>query len=177
MSQEAAEQLAEELGIIETMLPPDSPATRRIAIRSMFASLEALSSAIMSSALRQLAPPAEPTTCEARHQYFLEVCALSDIAYEIDQSGDLKIQPPRIRFQNRILFALKMRAKASGVTLEPKQVAGWSDFLDAVKIRNRVVHPGSESDIVVSEDDYQTVVKGAQWFVRCNHRACGGTTF
>ena len=177
MSKETTRQLAEELQLIEERLPPDDPATRRIAIRSMFASVEALASAVMSSALRQLPPPATRASHEERHRYFLEACALSDISYEINDSGDLEIRPPRMRFQNRVIFALIMRAKASGITLKPKQVPGWPDFLVAVKIRNRVTHPKSESDLSLSKSDYAMAVKGLQWVVLCNHRACGGTAF
>ena len=150
------------LSVIENTLPPNDPATRRIAIRSMFASVEALASAVMSSALLQFPPPSAQATHEDRHRYFLEVCALSEIAYEIDDHGDLKIQSPRMRFKSRVLFALKMRAKSSGINLEPKLIPGWSEFLEATKIRNRVTHPHADYDIAVSKDDYEIVVKGLQ---------------
>lgn len=177
MSKVLLEQLSEELGLIEEHLPPEDPATRRVAIRSMFASVEALASALMSSTLTQLPLPDPRVSHEERHQYFLEACALSNISYRINDKGDLKIEPPRIRFQNRVLFALSMRAKASRVDLQPRQVPGWPDFLEATKIRNRITHPGSEDDLAVSKVDYDTVVKGLQWVIRCNHRACGGLKF
>lgn len=177
MSKAAVERLVDELRLIEEKLPSENPATRRIAIRSMYSSLEALASAIMSSAIIQFPEPSPNAPHAERHQYFLEICALSDISYRIDNNGNLKIESPKLRFRNRLLFALSMRAKASGIDLNLKQVPGWEDFVQATKIRNRVTHPRSEAELTVSKEDYDTAVKGLQWVIRCNHRACGGQDF
>lgn len=61
-----------------------------------------------------------------------------------------------------------MLAKSSHVELDRKQVPGWADFQEGIKTRNRIVHPRSVEDVVVTEADYQTAVKAFQWVVRCN---------
>lgn len=174
---EAAVLLADELKIIEDLLPPDNVATRRIAIRSMFASIEALLSDINSKVVRKLPPPEGDAKHEDMHQYFLELCALSNISYRIDEKGVLKIEQPKSGFQNGVLFSLKLCAKSNGIDLNPRNIQGWDDFKSAVAIRNRLTHPKTKTDLFASRQDYDTAVKAMQWFVRCNHRACGGTTF
>ena len=174
---ESTHLLIDELRIIEELLPPDNVATRRIAIRSIFASIEALVSDITLKVVRRLPPPKDDAKHEDKHQYFLELCALSNISYRIDEKGVLKVEPPKIRFQNRVLFSLNLWARSNGVKLDPRKIEGWSDFKSAIAIRNRLTHPKTNTDLSVSKQDYDTAIKATQWFVRCNHRACGGKTF
>ena len=169
----ATSEVANELRIIEELLPPDNVATRRIAIRSLFASLEALASEVNSKLARRLPPP-KGAKHEEMHQYFLELCALSDMSYQVNESGVLKVEAPRIRIKNRILFMLNICARSNGVDLNPRDIRGWSDFMPALKIRNRITHPKTKTDLLVSKEDYDTVVKATRWFVLCFHRACGG---
>lgn len=178
LTYQALEELSRELNIIEELGDNDDASIRRIIIRSAFASIEALTSAIMSTALPALTDTAltdpkaanDPTT-------FLEIVALSDMSYSIDDRGSLKIEPLRAPLRNRLLFALAMLAKSNGVNLKPNQVSGWNDFLKAIKIRDRITHPSDLDDLSVSKEDYQIVITALQWAVRCHHRACGGTIF
>lgn len=174
---EATTTMAEELKMIEDKIPPTNAASRRIAIRSAFSSIEILLSEISATLIRIVRPPVDSAPHEEKHRHFLELCALSDISYEIRQNGTLVIKAPRIQFENRVLFVLNVLDRTIGRQTRPKKIDGWQEFQDAIKIRNRITHPKTKDDLAVSQGDYETVIKGVQWFVRCHHRACGGHRF
>ena len=87
--------MEEELRIIEDKMPPTNAVSRRIAIRSIFSSIEILLSEISAKLVSMVRPPADVAPHEEKHRYFLELCALSEISYEIRQNGKLVIKPPR----------------------------------------------------------------------------------
>ena len=174
---QATTLMVEELEIIEENIPPTNAVSRRIAIRSMFSSIEILLSEISAKLVSMVRPPADVAPHEEKHRYFLELCALSEISYEIRQNGKLVIKPPRIPFKNRVLFVLELIDRTVGGQTRLKEIDGWKEFHDAIKIRNRVTHPKTKDDLSVSQEDYDTVIKGLQWFVRCHHRACGGRRY
>ena len=169
--------MAEELEIIEDKIPPTNAVSRRIAIRSIFSSIEILLSEISAKLVSMVRPPADGAPHEDKHRYFLELCALSDISYEIRQNGKLVIKPPRIPFKNRVLFVLDVLDRTIGRQTKPKEVEGWKEFQDAIKIRDCITHPKTKDHLSVSREDYDTVIKGLQWFVRCHHRASGGSRY
>ena len=169
--------MAEELEIIEDKIPPTNAVSRRIAIRSMISSIEILLSEISAKLISMVRPPADGAPHDERHRYFFELCALSNISYEIKQNGKLVIKTPRIRFENRVMFVIKLLDRTVGGQTRLKEIDGWKEFHDAIEIRNRVTHPKTKDDLSVSQEDYDTVIKGLQWFVRCHHRACGGRRY
>ena len=165
-----------ELEAIEASIPLTNSRGRRIAIRSVFGAIEILVSEIANNLVDKL-PEADITIHEERHRWFFELCALSNMSYKIDDKGQLRIEQPMTPLRNRALFALNMCARTTGIGIDPRQVEGWNDFLQAVKIRNRVTHPKSEADLKVSSQEYDTAVGALKWFVRCHHRACGGKEY
>lgn len=171
-----SEKLAQELKLIEESVSLQNPEGRRIAIRSAFAGLEVLVSEISTGLLNKL-PPADLESHEQRHQWFLELCALSNISYSINDKGQLQQEPPKTPLKQRALFALNMCARVTKTQIEPKKDPGWEHFTRAIQIRNQITHPKNESDLNVSKDEYSTVVKAIQWFVLYHHRACGGQKY
>ena len=169
--------MVEELKIIEDRIPPTDDVSRRIAIRSIFSSIEILLSDVSAFLVRRLPPPADSAPHEGKQRYFLELCALSDITYEIKQNGKLAIKPRRIQFKNRVLFVLNMLDKTIGGSVRPTGIEGWQQFQDAVKIRDRITHPKTKGDLSVSQEDYHTALKALRWFTQCHHRACGGSRY
>ena len=174
---EATTMMAEELKTIEDNLPHSDAVSRRIAIRSIFSSIEILLSEVSANLISIVPPPTDGAPHEEKHRYFLELCALSEISYEIRENGKLVIKPPRIPFKNRVLFVLELMDRTVGGQTRPKEIDGWKEFHDAIEIRNRVTHPKTKDDLSVSQEDYDSVIKGLQWFVRCHHRATGGTDY
>ena len=173
----ATAMMAEELKIIEDKIPPTNAVSRRIAIRSLFSSIEILLSEISANLVSRVRPPADGAPHEEKHRYFLELCALSDISYEIKQNGMLVIKNPRVQFERRVLFVLSVLDRTIKRQTKLTKIEGWQEFQDAIKTRNRITHPKTKDDLSVSQEDYDTVIRGFQWFVRCHHRACGGRRY
>ena len=172
MAMIASENLAQELNLIEDSVSLSQPEGRRIAVRSVFAAVEILVAEISVNLVDKV-PPSDGASHEERHRWFLELCALSNISHRINDKGQVQLEKPNTPLRNRALFALNMCARATGTNLSPRSEEGWSDFLHATKIRNRITHPKNQDDLDVTSRDYDTVVKGFQWFVRCHHRATG----
>ena len=102
MSTDAPTQLAEELKTIEGQIEKNigDPIWQRILIRSAFASIEALVSAMMHAARPGIA---EMSTCaasthEEKHRLFFEVCALSDMSYYIKDNGHIDLRSLKADF-------------------------------------------------------------------------------
>ena len=113
--------MEEELKIIEDKLPPTNAVSRRISIRSIFSSIEILLSEISDNLISIVRPPEDVAPHEEKHRYFLQLCALSEISYEIKQNGKLVIKPPRIPFKNRVLFVLELIDRTAGGQTRPKR--------------------------------------------------------
>lgn len=181
MTKEAVGILREELKMLEDLFDdmPKTSAQKRVLIRSMFASIEALTSAMMDVALPCIASKAlgNSNSHEERHKLFFEICALSDLSYQISNSGELKLTPNKTNFKSKVLFAVKSLAKSNEIDLNPKSIEGWSSFTPSTKIRNRVTHPNSKEDLDVTQEDYEITLSALQWVVRCNHKASGGNDY
>ena len=172
----ASENLVREMKLIEDSVSLSEPEGRRIAIRSVFAAVEMLVAEISANLVHKL-PPADWESHEERHRWFLELCALSNISYRINDQGQAQLGQPNTPLRNRALFALNMCARVTGTDLSPRSDEGWNEFLHATRIRNRITHPKDQDDLDVSAQEYDTVVKALQWFVRCHHRASGRTSY
>jgi hypothetical protein len=181
MPKQALEELTRKLQAIEEHWPDgsDDPIQRRIAIRSSFAAVESLAAAMMATALPAISQMAVTSTAsdEDRNTMFFQVCALSDLSYQITNFGEIKIQQARTGLKNKTLFAINMLAKSNGVQITPKEIQGWTDFKKAIDLRNRITHPKNADDLAVSQEEYDSAIKGLQWIVRCKHRACGGNHY
>ena len=169
-------RVAEELKLIEDLISLSQTDGRRIAIRSVFSALEILVAELCTHLLDKL-PPADLKDHEERHKWFLELCALSNISYRIDDNGHLQLERPNISLKHRTLFALNMTARVTGSDISPKQDEGWKQFVQATKIRNRITHPKTQDDLEVSKQEYATVVEALQWLARFYHRAVGGSQY
>ena len=168
----ASENFVREIKLIEDSVSLSEPEGRRIAIRSVFAAVEILVADISANLVDKL-PPADIESHDKKHKWFLELCALSNISYRINDKGQVQVEQPNTPLRNRALFALNMCARVTGTDLSPRSEEGWNEFLRATSIRNRITHPKDQTDLDVSAQEYDTVVKAFQWFVWCHHRAAG----
>ena len=169
--------MLKELELVEKMFPPNDDASRRIVIRSAFATIEILLADISANLVKKIPLIVAGFSHKDQHRHFMELCALSHISYDIKQNGELMIRNPRFPFENRVMFVLEHLNKITGSQITPRKMDGWEEFKSAIKIRNRITHPKTKDDLVVPKEDYDIVTKAAQWFVRCHHRVCGGEEY
>ena len=136
MEMEVSENFVQEMRVIENSISLSRPEGRRIAIRSVLAAIEILVSEISENLADKL-PPADLKSHEARHRWFLELCALSNISYRINDKGEVQVEQPHTPLRNRALFALNMCSRVTDTCLSPRNEEGWNEFLHATEIRNR----------------------------------------
>ncbi len=95
------------------------------------------------------------------------LCAADDISYKIDDNGLIVLDKLKVSLKDRLLFSIRLLFESRNVTINPKTINGWSEFIKAVKIKDRVTHPKSLSDLAVTMEDYQTVKMSLAWVVNC----------
>lgn len=86
--------------------------------------------------------------------------------YSLNQKGEArKLEKKRfIPFENNVKFAFKMFARAfnSNYSLSLGD-GGWDALRDALKIRHRLTHPKFISQLDISDQELQGIIKGGFW--------------
>jgi hypothetical protein len=90
---------------------------------------------------------------------------LSELEYRLNDKGELKERNVSESQKPMILFTLKQFPKVHGATFSPNTSdSGWDSLGKFIKIRNRVTHPKSKEDLVLTQDEWREVNKGIDWF-------------
>lgn len=135
-----------------------SQLSRRNYVRSAFAAIEGLTWTLKLAAVR----------VEQRGRVAFtpgELALLTEMSYELDEKGNVSQRPARLSLKSNIRFAMSAFAKANGVTFDLR-VGGdkWEAFTQAIKIRDRLVHPKSIRDIRVSDEEFTVMEKAIEWW-------------
>ena len=153
-------ELAREIGAVLKGTERDklSQPERRIYVRSTFATIEAWIYVMKQMALRMHPDPKCRTISEAERTFAQEH------EYRLTDSGDVETRRTKISLEANLRFGFKLLAKAGSVSSE-LDVSGseWQSFRRAIKIRDRITHPKSISDLNISDEDYNDVSKGFGW--------------
>jgi hypothetical protein len=83
------------------------------------------------------------------------------------EEADILADRKRAKFSKRVRCAIDAYAAASRVPSRlDTNAAGWQALTTASLVRDRIVHPKTPADCVVSDTDLQTTRAGATWFVK-----------
>jgi hypothetical protein len=95
-----------------------------------------------------------------------EVLLLREEAYEIRESGDLKLKGDRfVPIKTNLKFLPRACSKAFEIPFEiDTSGSGWRALDQAFQIRNRLVHPKALRDMHVTDDELATVGVAQTWF-------------
>ena len=89
---------------------------------------------------------------------------LEDLSFRLSDTGELKRSDRNdLPLAKHFAYSIRTLAEFANVEGDPFSVDGWNCFKKAVKIRNRITHPKTDSDAVISEEDLNTVNKGINW--------------
>jgi hypothetical protein len=153
-------ELTKELGAVLKGKHKDnlSQPERRMYVRSTFATIEAWIYVMKQMALRMHPDPKCPTISEAERAFAQEH------EYRLTDSGDVETRRAKISLETNLRFGFKLLAKAGSIPSE-LNVSGsdWQSFRRAIKIRDRITHPKSVSDLNISDEDYNDVSDGFGW--------------
>lgn len=96
---------------------------------------------------------------------FAEVALLKEETFELDNKGDIRSQAKFLRIADNLRFTAKSASKVFNCELNLGiGTRDWDDFLELIKIRNRITHPKSSDDFEVSKDEAELARKVFYWF-------------
>ncbi len=109
---------------------------------------------------------------EQHKKLLLDLAEKSVITLDSGVTDKLKEDTHYLKLQDKLKIVYKKGKDAfnSEAMLANFSSQGWSDFGNAVSIRNRITHPKTHEDCQITDDDLQTVKKAEQWFRQVNNK-------
>ena len=96
-----------------------------------------------------------------------EITILSELRYHVNDRGKIREEKNNfIKLKANILFTYKTAAKAfqlNNFALD-NSGKGWESFNRAIEVRNRVTHPKSITEIIISDEDMKNGAEAINWF-------------
>lgn len=96
-----------------------------------------------------------------------QIIGLSEISIEIKDNGTIKTRPKVYDFKNMLLFTYKIyceRYNKTDIYMRFLSDPRYSDFLESIKMRNRIAHPKSGKDVFINGDDIQKILSAGDWY-------------
>lgn len=156
----AIDELAADVEQAGVMLrTADSQFLRRVYVRALFAYLEGMAYWMRQNAVEidKIALRKFGAIDWDRHILLYEEHPT------INENGAIKKKRNKYPFKSR--FAFTVRAFAEIVECKDDLFGqGWQHLLEAVKVRDRLVHPKKSSDVLVSDSDMALCREGYKWF-------------
>jgi hypothetical protein len=88
--------------------------------------------------------------------------------FRIKDTGEIKVDEPRVRTIDLLIFALKYAARAlHGESFAPKSLPSWPKVLAAIKIRDDVMHPNSVDSLTVTQAEIDVCNEAVGWLLKC----------
>ena len=133
--------------------------SHRLYVRTVFALMEGVIQVMKSAALlfdeRNEPPVLTPE----------ELIALREEEVQVEDNGKAKSKKKKISLLPNFQFAFRTYAKVRGEAVNlDKRGEGWRSLNDAIKIRDRLMHPHTVKDLQVPLQDMEIVEKGMQFF-------------
>jgi len=136
-----------------------SPVERRLLVKSVFSFIEAVTFMVKTLAL--LADEEAPRLSPG------EVALAREEAYELRESGSVRVRPARLRSKDNLRLAFKLIAKANELDYD-LDVSGtaWQALQRALHVRDRLTHPKRMADLDVTEDEARAAIEAFEWVDR-----------
>jgi hypothetical protein len=127
---------------------------RRTVVRTMLASLEAMTFGLKQSILKMAPQSLSPA----------DVALLREETYTLDNKGEVQAQPKFLQLEFNFRYAFNKFAEVFALNME-LDCGGkeWRALKEAVKTRNRITHPKSAQACHVSDDDLDNLELGYNW--------------
>lgn len=94
-----------------------------------------------------------------------EEAALSEVTYQISSRGKINKQPRYIPMMTMLRLVTRIAEKLDSKLAIDFQGKGWLQLNEAIKIRNRITHPKSFSDMEIKRVDIATCIGGFEWLL------------
>lgn len=171
MDSEVAELIAKltELSTFQSALCRDTDAAwndlegdgdrqykRRTFVRTLFGEVEGVIYAIKQTCLHS--PVARYSNAE--------LAMLKEESYKVNDNGQAAVNKAKIRLAANLHFALEMLVRGTSLPAHiEKQGEGWQAFREALRVRDRLMHPKTITDLEVSDQELLQAERGRVWFL------------
>lgn len=135
----------------------DTQAARRDVVRSAFAGIEGF-----------LWVFREEVIDSAKATYGLEPeeeLVLLEEAYSVNDKGEIYRQARYLPLMGSIRFLARIANRITGQSTVDFSDAGWQSLRNATSTRNRVTHPKSEDDLILSDTDVSECLSAFYWIL------------
>jgi hypothetical protein len=93
-----------------------------------------------------------------------EIMFLEEKEYRLEETGKIRVSPGKLSTLSNLRFGFASYAKAFGVEYKLDcSVVGWEKFKDAQRIRDRVTHPKTSTELNISDQEIQTIKSAVAW--------------
>lgn len=99
-----------------------------------------------------------------------EKIALSETAYNVDQTGRVLQQNKFLTLVATIRLCASIANRIAPSSNIDFSASGWQDLRDAIQIRNRITHPKTLHDLLLSDRDVTSCANAMQWFLDASTR-------
>lgn len=181
---ELIKSISEHLGDLGTtfnMLSKDCEATLKriqdspepLDYRSYMRSLFALIESTMYSQ-KQLAKhvdtalKATPIWSDIAGLSQLELLAIDEKTFQINDDGSVKATDSFIRFRQNFKFSFVVLGKCCGSDFRPPydKSKGWDSLQKTLKVRDKLMHPKSVKDLDVTPTEFKDAQRASNWFAQ-----------
>jgi hypothetical protein len=94
-----------------------------------------------------------------------EKAILEEEFFHVSAQGRITTQSRFLPVLSSIRFIARIAQRLASRELVNFSGTGWQTLQQAALIRNRVTHPKTAADLILSEDDVETVLEGLYWFL------------
>lgn len=136
-----------------------SDTDRRLIVRSIFSFIEGMIFQLKQVSLIAAAEKTRPLLPE-------EIAMAKEEDYELDESGVIKSVKAKLRFKGNFRFAFKLFVKSNALDQKYMPDLGgheWAKLANALKIRDRITHPKSASDLTITDEEIQNALRVYDW--------------
>lgn len=132
---------------------------RRTAIRTLFAYIEGTLFVLKQQVLEQ---------CESKRIELgpEEYALLREWSYDLKDNGEPRLSDKFLRLAANMRFTFRVYAQKLGnakFEIDTND-SGWKDLIEAIEIRNNLMHPKSITDLQINNAQLQRVLSAARWY-------------
>jgi len=146
----------------------DNHMYRRAYVRSVFAFIEGI--------LHRMKRTAGHLGWPLGNLSIAEMVMIDGTVFDINDKGEVDHKPVFIKFLNNVKFSFRVYSKSIGASFELSLGGdGWQKLRDAVKVRDRLMHPKGTADLNVTDIEVKATKMAFDWFflshTLCSHYA------
>lgn len=138
---------------------PDNDYLKRTLVRTLFAMIEG----VIWTVKRSVLVLHEAGECELSKA---EYAMLAEESYDLADTGTPRVSQKFLKLKTNLRFAFRIAAlKLANKEFEIDAGASpWQDFLTAIEVRNRLMHPKSPEDLRLTDAEMHSATETARWF-------------